>query len=263
MWFVYLVRCRDNSLYCGISNDLEKRIREHNSGAGAKYTASRRPVFLVYSEKHPDAGSARKREAQVKKLTKENKERLVKAAGDSVDLDDLNSSDPGVKYGCAKNLITLSKNDPAKLFPWLPFFVKLLDSENRILKWTAIDVIGNVFRFVPASESDNLLGKLCGFLNSGNMITANHAVAALGEIALVKPERASDIITALLKVEKYSYETDECRNIAVGKVILVLQAIYKIQRLNGKTIQFVERQAANARPATRKKAEQFLKRIRP
>lgn len=77
-WYVYIVRCRDNSLYTGIAIDVEKRIIRHNQGEGAKYTRSRRPVKLVWTEKHKLESKARKREIQIKKLTHIEKESLLK-----------------------------------------------------------------------------------------------------------------------------------------------------------------------------------------
>lgn len=69
-YFVYLLECSDNSLYCGYTDDLEKRVKVHNSGKGAKYTKSRLPVRLVYSEKFDNKSDAMKREAQIKKLSR-------------------------------------------------------------------------------------------------------------------------------------------------------------------------------------------------
>jgi putative endonuclease len=74
-----MVRCRDNSLYCGITNNVLNRIKAHNSGTGAKYTRSRIPISLVYSEIQPDMSSARKRESQVRHWTKARKEQLISA----------------------------------------------------------------------------------------------------------------------------------------------------------------------------------------
>jgi len=76
-WFVYIVRCADQTLYTGISDNLEKRITNHNAGKGAKYTRGRTPVKLVYQEKHPDRSTASKREAELKKLTKQKKLKLI------------------------------------------------------------------------------------------------------------------------------------------------------------------------------------------
>lgn len=77
-WYIYIVRCRDGTLYTGITTDLDRRIKDHNRGTGSKYTASRRPVKLVYSEPHPDRSSALKREAQIKRFTRREKENLIK-----------------------------------------------------------------------------------------------------------------------------------------------------------------------------------------
>ena len=85
-WYFYIVRCKDNSFYSGMTNDLTKRIEEHNNGTGAKYTHSRKPVALVYSEKCSSASEARKREAQVKKWPRAKKEELI-TAGPRASLD--------------------------------------------------------------------------------------------------------------------------------------------------------------------------------
>ena len=73
MWFVYLLECSDTSLYCGITNDLEKRISAHNLGKGAKYTKTRLPVKLYWFEEVSDRSVASKREYQIKKLSREKK----------------------------------------------------------------------------------------------------------------------------------------------------------------------------------------------
>jgi len=75
-----MVRCADDSLYSGITTDLKRRIEEHNSTGkkGAKYLRAKKPVKLVYSKKFKDRNSALVREAEVKKLPKPQKERLIK-----------------------------------------------------------------------------------------------------------------------------------------------------------------------------------------
>lgn len=78
-WYVYFLRCSDNSLYAGITTDLERRLFEHNNSnkLGAKYTRVRRPVKLVYSEKQINRQAASKREYELKQLKKTAKESLV------------------------------------------------------------------------------------------------------------------------------------------------------------------------------------------
>ncbi len=77
-WFVYVLECRDGSFYTGITNDLEARIKAHQSGQGAKYTRERSPLCLVYQEPCKDKSSAAKREMTIKKLTRAQKEKLIK-----------------------------------------------------------------------------------------------------------------------------------------------------------------------------------------
>jgi len=77
-WFVYLLRCADNSLYCGITTNLEKRLRQHNGEltGGAKYTKARQPCQLVYFEKSESRSTASKREYEIKRLSRTAKEEL-------------------------------------------------------------------------------------------------------------------------------------------------------------------------------------------
>ena len=80
MYFVYILKCADETLYTGIATELERRIDEHNgSDKGAKYTRVRRPVRLVYSEKYPDRSAASKREYEIKKkMSRAEKLELIK-----------------------------------------------------------------------------------------------------------------------------------------------------------------------------------------
>ena len=82
VYFVYLVRCKDSSLYCGITTDVKRRIDEHNTSIRSlKYTRSRRPVTLVYVEEVTSREDALKREFSIKRLSKLKKEQLLKATG--------------------------------------------------------------------------------------------------------------------------------------------------------------------------------------
>jgi putative endonuclease len=77
-WKVYMLRCRDGTLYTGATNDLERRLATHNRGKGAAYTRARLPVTLVWSESAADRGAALRREAALKRLTRAEKLRLVR-----------------------------------------------------------------------------------------------------------------------------------------------------------------------------------------
>ena len=76
-WDLYILRCKDNTLYTGITTDVEKRLETHRSGKGAKYTRGRTPLELVYREECENHSHALKREAEIKKLSRQEKELLI------------------------------------------------------------------------------------------------------------------------------------------------------------------------------------------
>lgn len=81
-WWVYLLQCNDQSLYVGITTDLQRRLQEHNGATpgGARYTRSRRPVRLVWSEPSDSRSAAAQREAAIRKLSRNQKEQLIQAS---------------------------------------------------------------------------------------------------------------------------------------------------------------------------------------
>ena len=97
MNYTYLLECSDHSFYCGWTNDLDKRVMAHNSGNGAKYTKSRRPVALVYYETYET------KEAAMKRMSRREKERLIFGGPESdggLKLGCGSESDGGLKLGC-------------------------------------------------------------------------------------------------------------------------------------------------------------------
>lgn len=79
-WYVYILRCGDGTLYTGMTGDVARRLAVHRSGKGAKYTRGRGPLELAYQEEQPDKAAALRREAEIKKLRREEKERLIAGA---------------------------------------------------------------------------------------------------------------------------------------------------------------------------------------
>jgi putative endonuclease len=77
-WFVYVLRCADGTLYTGVTTDVPRRCKQHNDGKASRYTRSRRPVRVVYEEAQPDQGSALRREAAIKALSRDQKMALIR-----------------------------------------------------------------------------------------------------------------------------------------------------------------------------------------
>jgi len=80
IWYLYILECRDGTLYTGITDDVLRRLEQHNSGKGAKYTRGRGPVTLRYQEVCGSHGDALRREIQIKRLTRQEKLELIKNA---------------------------------------------------------------------------------------------------------------------------------------------------------------------------------------
>jgi putative endonuclease len=81
MYYCYILRCSDDTLYTGVTTDLARRIDEHNAGLGSRYTAYRKPVRLVWKEEHPNRSSAQKREAEIKRWSRRQKEEMITEQG--------------------------------------------------------------------------------------------------------------------------------------------------------------------------------------
>jgi predicted GIY-YIG superfamily endonuclease len=83
LWFVYVLRCADDSLYTGITTDLKRRVEQHNAGTASRYTRSRLPVALEYQEEAPTKSAALKRELAIKALPRKAKVELIRRVEDA------------------------------------------------------------------------------------------------------------------------------------------------------------------------------------
>jgi hypothetical protein len=166
---------------------------------------------------------------------------------------------PRIRFGCAKSLLLLSEKQPELLCGKVDRIVGLLDTENRILKWNAIAILGNLAAVDREGRIRRLTGKLYGFLSCGELITANHAMMALGKIGRAFPDDRERIAMKLVGVEHESFDTEECRNIAIGKAILAIEMFLDAGNRGKAVLEFARRQTGNTRPATAKKARAFIR----
>jgi hypothetical protein len=172
-------------------------------------------------------------------------------------ISNLSSSNATRKYQSSKALIELSEKYPEKVYPFFDEFVKLLENDNNIIKWTSIIILGNLSAVDVDKKIVKILPKLFAFLDTGKMITAGNTTMALANIAKNNMVLSDKITKELLKVEKYKYDTKECGNIAIGHVINAFD-VY-LEKPNKIVIEFISRTLKNSRPATAKKAEKYLR----
>ena len=173
----------------------------------------------------------------------------------------LESDTARTKYGCAKALRVIGQECPDLLYPRFDFFVSLLDSTNRILQWEALFVLSHLVRVDTEARFDSIFEKYFSPIPGPVMVTAANAIRGGAAIAKAKPAMADRIAKVILNVEKARYQTPECRNVAIGHAIVALGDFLELLANPSPVLRFVERQLKNSRPPTRKKAEQFLKRV--
>ncbi len=173
----------------------------------------------------------------------------------------LNASDARMKYTSAKALRLISEEQPRLLFPYFDFFVHLLDHENKILQWEAAFVLSHLIRVDADDQFAAIFDEYFAPISGPVMITAANVIQGGARIARARPQWADRIATEVSKVARARYQTAECRNVAIGHAIVALGEIWDLLHHPTPVLRFVRKQLKNRRPATRKKAEQFLKRV--
>ena len=164
----------------------------------------------------------------------------------------------GVRFKSAKILRVISEQNPNVLYSKLEFFIGLLDHDNNIIKWNAQDVIANLTTVDNKNNFDKIFKKYYKGLYDESMVTAAHVIDNSGKIAIAKPKLQPKITSELLKIDQTSHST-ECKNILKGKAILSFQKYFEQVKDQEQILKFVKKQLKSRRPATKKKAERFLK----
>ncbi len=172
----------------------------------------------------------------------------------------LRSDQAAVKFGSSKILLLVSERAPATVYPAIRSFIDLLDCENKILKWGAIRIIGNLAGVDSKNRIDRVLERYLEPIPGPELVTAANVIGGATKIALAKPRLTDRIVGAILNVEKAQYRTPACRNVALGRAIEAFDQLYGQSRLQESIAKLVKRQLNNPRNATRRKAEKFVKR---
>ncbi|MBN2015294.1 hypothetical protein JW766_00485 [Candidatus Dojkabacteria bacterium] len=165
-----------------------------------------------------------------------------------------------VKFGCAKILRIISDKNPKLLYPHWNFFVDLLDSENKILKWNAIYIIANLSSVDNDNRFEKIFKKYSNFMQDKTMITTANTIGGLEKIVQAKPELTDKITKLLLETENGKWETSECKNIILGDAIIAFDGFFEqISESNKKKVlNFVKKRIKNRRNSTKTKAQKFL-----
>ncbi len=174
-------------------------------------------------------------------------------------MEDLKAEAARVKYGSAKVLRQISEESPELLYPRFDDFVQMFEGDNTILRWNATRILGNLAASDCGHKFEKIFERFFAPIMGHELIGAANVIVAAAQVAMAKPHLADRIAGEILKVEGAGYRTAECRNVAIGHAIRSLDQFFPQIRDRRPVLEFVARQLDNRRPATRHKAERFLK----
>jgi hypothetical protein len=175
----------------------------------------------------------------------------------------LGAREARVKYGCARIFLILSEMRPFLVYPRIDLFLGLLESENNILRWTAIQVIANLALVDARAVIESHFEEFFFPIRGPALVTAANIIGAAPRIAIAKPHLAERITEELLKVQHARYRTAECRRVALGHTVKSLEAIYDLVVEKERVLKLVRAQTRSSRGGTKKAAERFLKKHHP
>lgn len=173
-------------------------------------------------------------------------------------MEGVSSSTSRVKFRCAKILKMVSLSQPELLLPHWDFFINLLNSENSIILWNALDIIANLTSVDKEHKFDEVYPRYYQFLEAESMVTAAHVVDNSAKIAANRPDLQNEITIKLLNLNEIPRE-DECQAILSGKAIRVFDNYFDLINNKDEIIDFAKDQSTSQRNATKVKAQKFLK----
>jgi len=173
----------------------------------------------------------------------------------------VSSPKPAIRYGCAKILMDLSEEKPEQLYPYMDFFITLLDSNYRILTWNAIIIIANLTKVDSENKFDDIFEKYYSLLDNEYMVTVANVVGSSGKIALAKPHLTNQIVEKLLMVEKISttpHLSSECKRVIAEHTIKTFDLFFPQIEQKEKVFSFVKKHLKSSRKTLRMESENFL-----
>ena len=174
-------------------------------------------------------------------------------------VDCLDAENTRQRLGCASVLNLVSETNPELLASATDRFIRMLDHRSTVLRWNATRILGNMARTDSTGWIDRILDRYFAPITGHELIAAANAIAGSAAIASARPDLSDRIAAELLNVETARYRTPECRNVALGLVVLSFDRFFDQLRAKEAPLALIRRLRRNRRAATRKKAVEFLR----
>jgi len=174
----------------------------------------------------------------------------------------MTSSKATIRYGCGKVLMRLSETHPETVYPHMNFFVSLLDSKYRILKWQAIHILAQLTMVDTKKKFDEIFDTYYGLMHDEYMVTVANVVGHSGMIACAKPYLIPRITKELLSVENLKttpHLTTECKRVISEHAITSFDMFFPQIPTKDTVLSFVKKQTKSPRKSLQKQAQKFLK----
>lgn len=165
------------------------------------------------------------------------------------------------RFGAGKALIVTAEKFPERVYPHFDAIASLLRSESKIMRWTAMLALAPLAEVDADRKIDTVLDIYIAFIHGGNLITAANAVKCLARIARDRPDLLVRVLAAILDVENATYETPECRRVAIGQTLKAIREMGSEVLRRPDVTAFIRRQVSCPRAAVAKLANQLLRRL--
>lgn len=179
-----------------------------------------------------------------------------------IDKEKISSKNPKIKFAYAKQLVRESSKNPEAFLEDFDYILELTNEKNNIIKWTAIDLLGNLAPVLTDENTSKIIPMLRDFLLSGKLILSNHALSALGQILLHKPHFTDEIVPAFIALRNVEFDTEDCREISRSKLLEFLKENYRFIIGNKEARQYIEECTQSPRENVAKLAKSVLKKIK-
>jgi len=195
------------------------------------------------------ASPSARRKPPRKKPRKGQSTRMLTRAQVSTAVRTMAAPSGAARFAAGKALSVTAEKDPSRVYPHFAAIAALLDSSSKIIRWIAIQIVALLAPADTDHKLDALLDKYLAFIRGSNMVSAANAIRGAGQIARCRPDLLDRIIPAILEVERATYETPECRNVAIGQALDALSELGPSVCRRPEAAGFIRRQRANTRAA--------------
>ena len=203
------------------------------------------------------AQSSTRRSRPHKKSSAKKPVRMLAAAQVATAVQTMAAPSGTARFAAGKALTVTAAKDPDRVYPHFDEIAALLASDSKIVRWNAMQTLAPLAAVDKAHKLDAILDTYLAFIRGSNLISAANAIGGAGQIALARPELLDRILPAILEVAHATYETPECRNVAIGHTLTVLGDLWPSVRRRPEVAEFVRRQRTNTRAAVARRAAQL------